>query len=61
MTKVKVDKSLCIACGNCFTTCPDCFELDEDGKSHGKDTCKEDCCDLQSVADECPVSAITVE
>lgn len=61
MTKVKVDKGLCIACGNCFSVCPDCFELAEDGKSQGKESCKEGCCDLQEVASECPVAAIAVE
>lgn len=61
MAKGKVDKSLCIACGNCFTSCPDCFEMGDDGKAQGKATCKDDCCDLQEIADECPVQAITIE
>ncbi len=61
MTKVKVDKSLCIACGNCFTSCPDCFEMGDDGKSQAKDSCKDNSCDLTAVVEECPVAAITVE
>jgi ferredoxin len=60
MTKPTVDKSLCIACGACVSSCPDCFEFGEDGKSQGKE-CDGSCCDLHEVADNCPVSAITVE
>lgn len=58
---VEVDKSLCIGCGACAGSCPDCFEMGEDGKSHVKKTCKENCCDLDEVAANCPVQAITVK
>jgi ferredoxin len=57
--KVTVDQSLCIGCGNCASACPECFEM-VDGKSHVKDTCDDRKCDLQAVADNCPVMAITV-
>lgn len=59
--KASVDKSLCIACGSCISTCPECFEWGEDGKSQVKETCDDRKCDLQSAADNCPVMAITVE
>lgn len=59
--KIEVDKSLCIGCGACASSCPDCFEMGEDGKSHVKEKIKEDCCDLNEIADNCPVFAITVE
>lgn len=60
MKKVKVDKGLCIACGACVSSCDSCFEFGDDGKAQAKDSCKEECCDLQSVADDCPVQAISV-
>ena len=31
MAKVEIDKSICIGCGACMATCPDVFEMDEDG------------------------------
>lgn len=59
--KASVDKDLCIACGSCVSACPDCFEFGEDGKAQVKDTCDDRKCDLHSVADNCPVMAISVE
>lgn len=56
----KVNLSLCIGCGTCESTCPDCFELGDDMKSHVKDTCKKDCCDLKQVVEDCPVQAISL-
>lgn len=58
--KIVVDKGLCIGCGTCISDCPDCFEFDDDGKSHPKE-CDQSCCDLKAVAADCPVAAITVE
>ncbi|NHV99889.1 MAG: ferredoxin [Thaumarchaeota archaeon] len=75
MTKyrVKVDKDTCIACGVCYSTCPDVFEPDEENRSQvvskyrsssrGSegiiDDSVADC--AQSARDTCPVQAITVE
>ncbi len=60
MPKVSVDKEMCIGCGACISACPECFEFDEDGKSH---VISEECttCDLEEVALNCPVQAISVE
>lgn len=58
---VEVDKSLCIGCGACVSTCAACFELGDDNKSYVKDKCKENCCDLSEVEANCPVQAITVK
>ncbi len=33
MVKVKVDRELCIACGTCYSICPDVYESDDEGKS----------------------------
>lgn len=61
MSKPKVDQGLCIGCGLCESLCPECFKLEEDGHSHVQESCLNDCCDLQAVADSCPVAAITIE
>ena len=61
MSKPKVNLSLCIGCGTCESMCSDCFKLAEDGHSHVQDNCQDDCCDLQSVVDACPVAAISLE
>jgi len=58
--KVSVDKNLCIGCGSCVSSCDKCFELGTDGKAQVKESCDDRCCDLVSVADNCPVQAITV-
>jgi ferredoxin len=61
--KAVVDKSLCIGCGICPETCPEVFDLDEEGLATAKvdevpaeaaDRCRE-------AAAECPVSAIQIE
>lgn len=58
MAKITVDEEICIGCGACVSACPECFELNEDGKSK---VIAEVCdCDLAEVALNCPVQAITV-
>lgn len=58
MSKPTVDQNICIGCGLCASTCPECFEIKEDGKSHViGETCE---CDLQEVALDCPVQAIVI-
>jgi ferredoxin len=58
MTTVIVDKEVCIGCGACVSACPECFELNEDGKSV---VIAQECnCDLENVALDCPVQAINV-
>jgi len=58
MAKVTVDQDTCIGCGACVSACPDCFELNEDGKSK---VIAEVCdCDLHEVAINCPSQSITV-
>lgn len=58
--KINVDKEKCIGCGTCVNLCPECFELDSEGKSHYKDaSCEE--CDIKEIVASCPAEAIAVE
>jgi len=58
---VKVDKNTCIGCGACASTCPEVFEMGDDGKSHVKakfDAKKNEKC-IKKAIEECPVTAIS--
>lgn len=59
MSKPIVNHDLCIGCGTCESLCPKVFKI-ENGKSV---VISQECleCDLQEVADSCPVSAISIE
>jgi ferredoxin len=61
--KPNVDKDTCIACGLCPSICPDCFQMEDDGKAGAVvDSVPENCVDSAKEAEEgCPVNAITVE
>jgi len=59
MAKVTVDASTCVGCGLCEQPCPADFEVQGDGVAHVKaQTCAT--CNLQEVADSCPVSSIKI-
>ncbi|HDN85597.1 MAG: ferredoxin [Candidatus Omnitrophota bacterium] len=60
MAKITIDENACVGCGLCVNSCPDCFEMGEDGIAKVKSS---ECpsCDLNEVASQCPVNAITVE
>jgi len=60
MAKVTVDESLCTGCGLCADSCPDVFEINNEGMAKTKGS---ECtsCELQKVAEDCPVEAIKVE
>ena len=60
MAKITIDEGACVGCGLCVTSCPDCFEMGDDGIAKVK---AEDCtaCDAKEVASQCPVNAIKVE
>ena len=57
-----VDKDTCIGCELCVDTCPEVFEMDNDKANafvcpvptEAEATC-------QQAAEECPVTAITIE
>ena len=59
MAAIKIDESLCTGCGLCAANCPDSFEIGDDGLAHVvKDVCAN--CDLKEIADQCPVTAISI-
>lgn len=58
---VSVNKETCIGCGACASTCPEVFEIGEDGKSQVKenaDLTKNEKC-IKEAIDGCPVQAIS--
>lgn len=63
MMKAIVDRETCIGCGLCESTCPDLFVMDDEEKAKvivaeiAKQA--EEC--AKQAAEECPVTAITVE
>lgn len=60
MAKVTIDASTCVGCGLCVNSCPDVFDMNDDGIAvvKGTDACG---CDLNEVASQCPVNCIVVE
>ena len=59
MAKVIVDETTCVGCGLCEQACPEVFEIKDDGLAHVKSqVCAS--CNLQEVADSCPVNSIKV-
>ena len=56
----KIDVELCVGCGACEDTCPDVFELQDDGLSHVIDAAACSECECQEAADSCPTEAISI-
>ena len=56
---ITVDAAKCIGCGLCVTTCPEVFELGDDGKAHVKDALACAKCNCQEALDHCPAKAIS--
>ncbi|MBU1445718.1 ferredoxin [Patescibacteria group bacterium] len=61
MANPKVDPNLCIGCGLCIQLCPAVFELGDNGKSHVIKADGDSDENIQTAADSCPVSAISVD
>lgn len=60
--KVNVDNSMCIGCGACVGTCPEVFEISDEGYAVVKEgVTEEQLSEAKNAANGCPVSAITVE
>ena len=61
ISKVVVDRELCIGAAPCTTIAPDAFELDEEGKAVLKSTwVNVDRQTILEAAQSCPVNAIIV-
>lgn len=54
---VKINKEICIGCGNCVSICEEVFEMDENGKAKVKSQKKLPC--IKEAIDDCPVGAIS--
>jgi len=63
MAKVSVDKDLCIGCGLCADTCPEVFELQDDGKAgiKSQEAVDANLACVKDAAASCPTEAIKVE
>lgn len=60
MAQVIVDAATCVGCGLCEQNCPEVFKLEDDGIAHVKaHACSLH--NLKEVAEQCPVSCITVK
>jgi len=57
MSKIILEREKCIGCGSCQAMCPKYFELIEDGKSHIKDSTKQEVEELEVEKLECAESA----
>ena len=59
----KVDKDTCVACGLCPSICPECFDMEDDGKAGAiVDEVPDNSMDSAKEAEEgCPVDAISIE
>ena len=53
---VRINKSKCIGCGACVSSCPEVFEM-SDGKAKVKSQKNSTC--IKKAIDSCPVNAIS--
>ncbi|MHA1722387.1 MAG: ferredoxin [Candidatus Baldrarchaeia archaeon] len=59
--RIEIDIGACAGCGTCVSLCPEVFELKDEKawvKVQGEEA--EKLCDLDDVAFQCPVGAITI-
>jgi ferredoxin len=61
--KPVIDQDLCIGCGSCEETCPEVFQVREDGHSWviDENPGHELYGPIRDAADLCPVNAISIE
>ncbi len=60
--KVKIDREGCISCGLCVSTCPEVFQIADDGRAEvvGEITA-DNAAAVQEAAENCPVNVIEIE
>jgi len=69
MNKIILEREKCIGCGSCQAMCPKYFELIDDGKSHIKNSTKQEVEELEveklecaeSTSEACPAQCIHIE
>jgi ferredoxin len=72
MAKIKLEREKCIGCGSCTAICSKYFEMAEDGKSHIKDSVKDEKTNIEELETEkiecaetasesCPAQCIQIE
>lgn len=61
MTKVTVNKDLCIGCGACTGISPEVFALDDEGKAEAGEVTAEVEASVEDAVAGCPVQAIEAE
>jgi ferredoxin len=60
--KATIDRDGCIGCGLCEQTCPEVFEIADDGLAEViADPTPENEAEAREAEDGCPVSVITIE
>ena len=58
--KATVNES-CIGCGLCTSTCPDVFQMGDEGVAHGGEIPSQAMGSAQEARDACPVNAISIQ
>ena len=56
---VKINKKKCIGCGACAATCPEVFQMNNEGKAEIKANAKKDAKCIKEAISNCPVDAIS--
>ena len=60
--KAEIDKSLCVGCGMCVSTCPEVFQFGTAGLAESREKIPAYALeDALQTAGDCPVGAINIE
>jgi ferredoxin len=59
MGRINIDSSLCTGCGLCASSCPDVFTIGDDNTARVLGAA-DISCEVKDVAEQCPVSAISI-
>ena len=62
MSRVQVDRDLCVGSGACEALAPDVFEVDDDGVLvvHREEPADEELSDVRDAVQACPIRALTL-
>lgn len=59
MSKITIDTDKCVGCGLCEQSCPEVFELNDEGLATVKSQEVND--NVKEAVEQCPVEAIRIE